>query len=74
MQSFERIRDIVHGVTGVPNELITAESTPAQLNMDSLDLTEIILEIEEEFDILVDNEDSIHSMKDLMEYVDSQVA
>ena len=74
MQNFERIRAIVHDVTGIPDELITAESTPTQLKMDSLDLTEVIMEIEEEFDILVENEENIHSVGDLVECVESQVA
>lgn len=74
MHSFDRIRDILHDITGIPNESITADSTPAQLNMDSFDLAEVIMEVEEAFDILVENEDSIHTVMDLVDCVESQVA
>ena len=74
MQSFERVRDIVHDVTGVPSELITAETTAAQLKMDSLDLCEVVMCIEDEFDILVENEDKLQCVRDLVRAVDSEVA
>ncbi|MEG1547930.1 MAG: acyl carrier protein [Clostridia bacterium] len=74
MQNFDRIRDIVHEITGIPSELITAESTAAQLRADSLDMTEIIMMVEDEFDILIENEDSIRSVNDLVNCVEAQVA
>ena len=74
MQSFERVRAIVHEVTGVPSELIMADSTAAQLEMDSLDICEIVMCIEEEFDILVEDEGKIRSIRDLVQIVETQVA
>lgn len=70
--SFERICQVVHEITGVPAEDITAESTAAQLYMDSLDLCEIVMSLEEEFDILVDNEECIMNIADLVRCVETQ--
>ena len=74
MQNFERVRDIVHDVTGIPADLITADSTAEGLNVDSLDLTEIIMAVEDEFDIIVEDESSIQSVRDLINRIDEQVA
>lgn len=74
MEHFERVRDIVHDVTGVPAELITAEATAQQLNMDSLDLCEVVMCVEDEFDILIEDESKLRCMQDIVRYVDAQVA
>lgn len=74
MDSFEKVRAIIHRTTGIPEELITPESTAAQLNMDSLDMTELILNVEEEFDIIIEREESIVSVKDIVNCVELCVA
>ncbi len=74
MDSFEKLRAIIHGITGVPEELITPESTAAQLNLDSLDMTELIMNVEEEFDILIEQEDNIVSVKDILNCLEMCVA
>ena len=61
MQELERIRELVHEIAGVPGEQVTPEST-----VDSLDVTELILSVEDEFGIIVDDESSIHSVGDLL--------
>ena len=42
--------------------------------IDSLDLTEIILEVEDEFDLIVEDEESIHTLNDLISRVDALTA
>lgn len=74
MEHFDRVRDIVHDVTGVPTELITADATAQQLNMDSLDLCEVVMCVEDEFDILIEDESKLRCMQDIVRYVDAQVA
>lgn len=66
MQELERIRELVHEIAGVPGEQVTPESTVDSLNLDSLDMTELILNVEDEFGIIVDDESSIHSVGDLL--------
>ena len=74
MQDFERIRSIVHDITGIPTELITADTPTEKLNVDSLDMTEIIMAVEDEFDIVIENDESIHTVRDLINCVEAQVA
>lgn len=66
MHNFERICEIMNEVAGVPRERVTLESTVDQLNLDSLDVTELILSIEDEFGILVEDESQIRCVKDLL--------
>ena len=68
METFARLRQLVHDVTGLPEELITPESTADQLHMDTLDIAELVMCVEEEFDIFIED-DTIHSMGDLMQCV-----
>ncbi|MCE5236610.1 MAG: phosphopantetheine-binding protein [Eubacteriales bacterium] len=74
MDSFERVRAIIRETTGIPEELITPESTAAQLNIDSLDMTELLLNVEEEFDVIIEREEDISSVKDIMACLEMCVA
>ncbi|NCB30939.1 MAG: acyl carrier protein [Clostridia bacterium] len=67
MEEFARLREMVHDISGVPEELITPESTTAQLRLDSLDITELVLSVEEEFDVLIEDDAAIHTMGDLIQ-------
>ncbi len=66
MHNFERICEIMNEVAGVPREQVTLESTVDQLNLDSLDVTELILSVEDEFGILVEDESQIRCVGDLI--------
>ncbi|MDR0840629.1 MAG: phosphopantetheine-binding protein [Christensenellaceae bacterium] len=66
MDDFSRLRELVHDITGVPTELITPESTAEQLNMDMLDITELVMDIEEAFDVLIEDDVHIQGMGDLL--------
>lgn len=66
MQELERIRELVYEIAGVPGEQVTPDSTVDSLNLDSLDVTELILSVEDEFGIIVDDESRIHSVGDLL--------
>ncbi len=74
MEYFERVRDIVHDVTGVPSEQITADATVSQLQLDPLDLCEIVMCLEDAFDILIEDESKLHCIHDLVRAVDERVA
>ncbi len=74
MDNFEKIRAIIHQTTGIPEELITPESTAAQLNIGSLDMTELLLNVEEEFDVIIEQENDIASVKDIMRCLEMCVA
>ena len=45
-----------------------------ELEADSLDLFQIINDIEDEFDVKIDTEDGLETVEDLVKYVDNQLA
>ncbi len=74
MESFERVRDIVHDVTGIPSEQITEDATVSQLNINSLDMCELVMCMEDEFDILIEDESKLNCIHDFVRAVDERVA
>ncbi len=70
MLKFDRVRDMIHDISGAPKELITPDSTVTQLRLDSLDITELIMDIEEEFDVIIEDETSIGKVSDLLRYME----
>lgn len=69
MSLFERVRDIIASLTGIYRDDITREKTLHELNMDSLDIEELKLTIEEEFGILFVNDSSINDVDDILTYI-----
>ncbi len=71
---FEKLRDIIVEQLGVPAEDITMEASfENDLGADSLDLVEIVMAIEEEFDFEVseDDVDGIDTIGKAVEYIKS---
>ena len=57
---FEKLQAIIADVLNVPKDDITPETTFVDdLGADSLDIFQIIMGIEEEFDIEIDNEEAV---------------
>jgi len=72
--TFERVRKVIVGQLAVDVEKITEDSKLVDdLNADSLDLVEIVMGLEEEFNIEIPDEDAekITGMRDAVEYIDS---
>jgi len=73
----ERIREIVAGQLGVESEqVIPQASILDDLGADSLDVVELVMALEEAFDIEVPDEDveAIRTVGDVQSYVASRVA
>lgn len=69
---FERVRDIIVEQLGVEKETVTKESSFIDdLGADSLDIVELIMALEEEFDTEIPDEDAekITSVNDVVEYI-----
>ena len=73
MSLFERVRDIIAALTGISQEEITRDKTLDELNMDSLDVEELKLAIEEEFDVLFVNDEGITAVDDILSYIATSV-
>ena len=73
---FEKLQEIIADVLNVPKANITPETTFVDdLGADSLDIFQIIMGIEEEFDIEIDNEDAekISTVQDAVDQIKKAV-
>ena len=69
---FERIREIIADQTGKDVEEITMETNvKTDLEADSLDLFQIINDIEDEFDVKIENVEGIEPVGDVVKLVES---
>lgn len=72
---FEKIQEIIAEELGKDTEEITLTTNIQEdLEADSLDLFQIINEIEDEFDVKIETEDGIKTVQDLVTYVEKQTA
>ncbi|MEY8445999.1 acyl carrier protein [Enterococcus ratti] len=72
---FEKIQEIIAEELGKETEEIQLTTNIQEdLEADSLDLFQIINEIEDEFDVKIETEDGIKTVQDLVTYVEKQIA
>ena len=72
---FEKIQGIIAEELGKEvEEVKLTTNIQEDLEADSLDLFQIINEIEDEFDVKIETEDGITTVEDLVKYVDAQLA
>lgn len=72
---FEKIQAIIVEELGKePEEVKLTTNIQEELDADSLDLFQIINEIEDAFDIKIESEDGIATVQDLVTYVEKQKA
>ncbi|KEI01955.1 acyl carrier protein [Clostridium botulinum] len=73
--TFERVRKVMAEHLEMNEEEIKLESNfQDDLGVDSLDIFEIVMEIEDEFDLEIPNEDieDVKTVQDLVKYLDSK--
>ncbi|HGF7943168.1 TPA: acyl carrier protein [Enterococcus faecium] len=72
---FEKIQEIIAEELGKETkEIKLTTDIQEDLEADSLDLFQIINEIEDEFDVKIETEDGIKTVQDLVTYVEKQTA
>ncbi len=71
---FEKIKEVVTEQLGVDNEITMDTHLMKDLEADSLDAVEIIIGIEDEFDIEIPDEDAekFQSIGDIVKYVEEK--
>lgn len=70
---FERIRDIIADQLEVDAAEITLETRLLEdLKADSLDVVELVMDLEQEFDMEIPDEllPEIHTVKDIIDYIE----
>lgn len=65
---------IVEELGKEPEEVKLTTNIQEELDADSLDLFQIINEIEDAFDVKIESEDGITTVQDLVTYVEKQTA
>lgn len=73
---FEKVRDIISDQLGIDAEEISMESSFIDdLGADSLDIVELIMALESEFDMEIPDEDAekISAVSDVVEYIKSHI-
>lgn len=71
---FDRIKKVVCEQLGVSEEEVKLETTFEELGADSLDLFQVVIELEEEFDIQLEDAENMKSIQDAVTYVGSKIA
>lgn len=66
---FEKIRDIIAEKMDLDASEISEDSTFESMQIDSLDMVEIVMDIEEAFDISVESAEGLKTVADLVSYI-----
>ncbi|MGL4876392.1 MAG: acyl carrier protein [Clostridium sp.] len=69
---FEEIREVVCEQLGVDESEVKLETTFEELGADSLDLFQVVIEIEEKYGIQLEDAESIKCVKDAVDYVETK--
>ena len=69
---FENIKAIIADKMDLDPEKITEQSSFKDLEMDSLDMVEIVMDVEDEFDITIETSEGLETIADLIALIRSQ--
>lgn len=67
---YEKIAEIISDKMDIDVDDITMDSTFESLEIDSLDMVEIVMDIEEAFEISVEDAENLKSVADLVKYIE----
>lgn len=67
----ETIQKIIADKMDIDASIVTPESTFADLKIDSLDMVEIVMDLEAEFDVTIEKSEGLSTVGDLMSYIES---
>lgn len=75
MAAFEKIQEIIVDQLGKEEEEVKLTTNfREELEADSLDLFQIINDIEDEFDVKIETDEGLNTVKDLVDFVEKQLA
>lgn len=70
----EKIKEIIAEQLNLDEETISEDTSFEDLGLDSLDLFQVVIEIEEEFDIQIEDAESIKTVRDAVKFVEEKTA
>ena len=72
MSVFDKVLEIIVVDLGIEPEEVKMDTTFEDLDADSLDVFQVISEIEDAFDIQIESEDGLNTVGDLVAYVEEK--
>jgi acyl carrier protein len=69
---FEKIKGVIAEQLGIEEEEIKLETSFEDLGVDSLDLFQIIIELEEKFGVQIEDAESIKTVQDAVNYIEER--
>ena len=73
-QVYQKIVDIIVDAKGIDPDTIHYSSTFKDLNVDSLDIAEMVMTLEDEFGITIELEEGIATVQDLVNLINERIA
>ena len=67
---FEEIREVICEQLGIEKDEVKLETTFEELGADSLDLFQIVIELEEKYNIQIEDVERLKTIKDAVDYVE----
>ena len=67
-----KVKEIMMENLSIEEESITLESTFESLEIDSLDVFQLVMEVEEAFEIQIENPENMKTIKDLGNYIEEK--
>ena len=67
-----KVNEIMMENLSIEEESITLESTFESLEIDSLDVFQLVMEVEEAFEIQIENPENMKTIKDLVNYIEEK--
>ena len=69
---FEKIQEMMVESLSLEKDDIKLESTFESLEIDSLDVFQLVMEVEEAFEIQIENPENMKTIKDLVNYIEEK--
>ncbi len=66
---FEKVRDMIAEKMDIDPDEITLETSFEDMQIDSLDMVEIVMDLEEEFDVSIEAGEGLKTVGDLVEFI-----
>lgn len=73
MTILEKVQQVLVTELSLDQEEVTMEKSFTDLGIDSLDLVELVMQLEEEFDITIDEAESLETVGDVVNYISAKV-
>ena len=67
-----KVKEIMMENLSIEEESITLEITFESLEIDSLDVFQLVMEVEEAFEIQIENPENMKTIKDLVNYIEEK--